>query len=227
MGSGAPSVTSFGADRPKGPFLAKSGLVGGDVFRSWASWVVSRVRRAQALAAVLADATQGRAAASTPTDAPIVVPHATLNTAALAVALAAAHLATTGRLERGALPWVTAAATLLLLTTLLTSLHMPQVRPSQPPSSLPLLIFLHSVLFVNAYVCGSCCAVSAAWPCGASGFEPHSCPVPTQGGSYLFSMIADILFKSIVGGRCGRERSNRRRTYVAAAACVTCTPKTH
>ena len=35
-----------------------------------------------------------------------------LNTAALAVALVAAHLATTGRLKRGALPWVTAAATL-------------------------------------------------------------------------------------------------------------------
>ena len=49
---------------------------------------------------------------STPTDAPILVPHVTLNTAALAVALAAAHLATTGRLKRGALPWVTAAATL-------------------------------------------------------------------------------------------------------------------
>ena len=49
---------------------------------------------------------------STPTDAPIVVPHVALNTAALAVALAAAHLATTGRLKRGALPWVTAAATL-------------------------------------------------------------------------------------------------------------------
>ena len=67
------------------------------------------------------------------------------------------------------------------------------MRPSQPPSSLPLLIFLHSVLFVNAYMCGSCCAVSAAWPCGASEFDPHSCPVPTQGGSYFFSIIADIL----------------------------------
>ena len=42
----------------------------------------------------------------------------------------------------------------LLLTTSLTSLHVPQVRPSQPPSSLPLLIFFQLMLFVNAY--GSC-----------------------------------------------------------------------
>ena len=45
---------------------------------------------------------------------------------------------------------MTAPLPSLLLTTLLTSLHMPQVRPSQPPSSLPLLILLHSVLFINA-----------------------------------------------------------------------------
>ena len=47
-----------------------------------------------------------------PADARIVVPHVTLNTAALAVALAAAQLAATERLERGALRQVTAAATL-------------------------------------------------------------------------------------------------------------------
>jgi hypothetical protein len=71
---------------------------------------------------------------------------------------------------------------------------VPQVRPSQPPSLLPLLIFFQSMLFVNAY--GSCCRERSerrAWPCDASGFDPHSRPVPTQGGSYLFSMIADIV----------------------------------
>ena len=39
---------------------------------------------------------------STAADAPVVVPHVALNTAALAVALAAAQLTTGGRLKRGA-----------------------------------------------------------------------------------------------------------------------------
>ena len=80
-------------------------------------------------------------ATSTPTDAPIVGPHVTLNTDALAVALAAAQLAITGRLKRGALPWVRPPLPSLLLTTLLRSLHVPPMWPSQPPSLLPLLIF--------------------------------------------------------------------------------------
>ena len=67
--------------------------------------------------------------------------------------------------------------------------------PYLPPLLLPLLIFLHSVLFVNA--CGSCCAVSAESAelglAARVGSIPASCPVPTHGGSYLFSMIADIV----------------------------------
>ena len=82
----------------------------------------------------------------------------------------------------------------MLLTTLLTSLHVPPMWPSHPPSLLPLLIFFQLMLFVNAY--DSCCRERSerrAWPCDATGFDPHSRPVPTQGGSYLFSMIADIV----------------------------------
>ena len=97
---------------------------------------------------------------STPAGAPIVVPCITLNTAALAVALAAAQLTTGGRLKRGAPLGDGRRYTSLLLTTLLTSLHVPPMWPSPPPSSLPLLIFLHSVLFINAYAFGSCCAAS-------------------------------------------------------------------
>ena len=88
---------------------------------------------------------------NTPTGAPIIVAHVALNTAAVAVALAAAQLTTGGRLKRGAPLGDGRRYTSLLLTTLLTSLHVPPMWPSPPPSSLPLLIFLHSVLFINAY----------------------------------------------------------------------------
>ena len=43
-------------------------------------------------------------ATSTAADAPIVVPHVTLNTAALVIALAAAQLAAGGRLQAGRSP---------------------------------------------------------------------------------------------------------------------------
>ena len=77
--------------------------------------------------------------------------------------LAAAQLAASGRLQAARSPLGDGRRyTSLLLTTLLTSLHVPPMWPSPPPSSLPLLIFLHSVLFINAYALGSCCAMSDA-----------------------------------------------------------------
>ena len=79
-----------------------------------------------------------------------------------------------------------------LLTTLLTCLHVSPMWPCQLPSSLPLLKFLRTVPFVNAP--DSCCAVSAAaGPCGATGFEPQPCRVPTRRGIYLFAVVANIL----------------------------------
>ena len=98
------------------------------------------------------------------------------------LSLAAAQLATTGRLKRGALSWVTAAATLAAADDVAEIL----ARAANVAFSAALVVaapdFFHLMLFVNAY--GSCCRERSVRGLAARvGSIPTGVLSPPKGGA--------------------------------------------